>query len=182
MLRGDAIGLRARSEHDAVVLHSQLYDDIVTQARSSPDPWRPIPPDAGWSPFAISEPRPDSALFSVVRLDDQSLVGAASLWGIDLHNRTAHIGVSVLPAHRGLGYASDIVRVVCRFGFAVRGLNRLQIETMADNEPMLRAARGSGFVVEGRLRQSAWVCGAFGDEVVLGLLAGDWVAAGGCPS
>ncbi|MFD3805687.1 hypothetical protein ACFWSF_29960 [Streptomyces sp. NPDC058611] len=39
---------------------------------------------------------------------------------------------------------------------------------------MIRAARSAGFAVEGTLRRSAWVYGAFVDEVVQGLLAEDW--------
>jgi RimJ/RimL family protein N-acetyltransferase len=47
----------------------------------------------------------------------------------------------------------------------------LQVETLADNAAMIRAATRSGFVPEGTLRRAAWVNGDFADEVVLGLLA-----------
>ncbi len=46
--------------------------------------------------------------------------------------------------------------MLCHYGFVVRSLHRLQIETLADNEPMLRAAESNGFVREGVLRSSAW--------------------------
>lgn len=110
----------------------------------------------------------------MVELDSQELVGAAGLWGIDTHNRSAHLGISVLPDFRGRGFGSDIVRVLCEYGFAVRGLQRLQVETMADNAPMIAAAKRGGFTIEGTLRRSAWVYGAFVDEVILGLLAHEW--------
>jgi hypothetical protein len=48
-----------------------------------------------------------------------------------------------------------------RYGFATLGLHRLQLETLADNEPMMRAAIRSGFLVEGTLRRSAWTTGVF---------------------
>ncbi len=57
---------------------------------------------------------------------------------------------------------------------SVRGLHRLQIETLADNTAMITAATRAGFSVEGTLRRSAWVYGAFVDLVVLGLLAEEW--------
>ncbi len=82
------------------------------------------------------------------------MAGEASLWGIDPHNRFAHLGFSLRPAFRGRGLGTDVVRVLCDYGFRVRGLHRLQIETLADNEPVLRAAAASGFVVEGRLRET----------------------------
>jgi RimJ/RimL family protein N-acetyltransferase len=43
---------------------------------------------------------------------------------------------------------------------------------------MIAAATSAGFSVEGRLRHSAWVCGAFADTVILGLLAEEWVRSG----
>ena len=63
------------------------------------------------------------------------------------------------------------------YGFAVRGLHRLQLETLADNTAMIQAATRVGFTQEGVLRRSAWANGGFADEVILGLLAAEWNAA-----
>lgn len=68
-----------------------------------------------------------------------------------------------------------MVRVLREYGFAVRGLQRLQVETLVDNTAMIATVRRSGFTVEGTLRRSAWVYGAFADVVVLGLLVEEWV-------
>jgi RimJ/RimL family protein N-acetyltransferase len=72
------------------------------------------------------------------------------------------------------GLGTDVVRVLCRSGFAIRGLHRLQAETLADNVAMIQAASRAGFRREGTLRRSAWVNGDFADEVILGLLATEW--------
>jgi RimJ/RimL family protein N-acetyltransferase len=64
--------------------------------------------------------------------------------------------------------------VLCHYGFDLRGLHRLQAETLVDNTAMLRSAERVGFVQEGTLRDSAWVSGEFVDQVVLGLLAIEW--------
>ena len=90
------------------------------------------------------------------------------------HNRTAHIGISLRPAFRGLGLCVDVLHALCEYGFAVRALWRLQIETLTDNTPMLAAAARAGFTREGTLRRSAWVYGAYADEAIFGLLADDW--------
>ncbi|MEV4059666.1 GNAT family N-acetyltransferase [Nonomuraea dietziae] len=103
----------------------------------------------------------------------------AALWGIDNHHRSAHIGLGLLPSARGKGYGTEVVAVLCHYGFVVRGLQRLQIETLADNAAMLRSAERNGFVREGALRSSAWVLGEFLDEVLLGLLVQDWKPAFG---
>ncbi len=127
--------------------------------------------------MCIRDEKQDSVPFSVVELESGTLVGSAALWHIDNHNRFAHIGLGLLPSARGRGYGTDVVAVLCHYGFAVRGLRRLQIETLADNAAMLRAAERNGFVREGVLRSSAWVVGEFLDEVLLGLLAEEWKSA-----
>jgi RimJ/RimL family protein N-acetyltransferase len=112
-----------------------------------------------------------------VELAGNELAGDALLWGIDLHNRMAHIGLGLRPAFRGRGLGTDVVRALCEYGFTVRGLHRLQIETLATNAAMIQAAERVGFTREGTLRQAAWVTGAFLDEVILGLLSADWSRA-----
>jgi RimJ/RimL family protein N-acetyltransferase len=182
MLRGELAGLRARQVSDIPVLQAELYDDVATRMRADNRPWRPIPAGSPDSPYAVSGPSDDAAIFSVVRLATDELAGEALLWGIDQHNRGAHIGISLRPAFRSHGLGADVVRVLCYYGFAVRGLHRLQIETLADNAAMIAAATRAGFTREGTLRGASWVDGAFADEAILGLLAADWaVRRGGLP-
>ncbi|SDN41363.1 Acetyltransferase (GNAT) domain-containing protein [Actinacidiphila guanduensis] len=120
------------------------------------------------------EPSDELASFSVVELASQELAGEALLWAIDTHNRTAHIGISLRPSFRGRGLGADVLDTLCAYAFTVRGLHRLQVDTLADNASMLAAAERVGFVREGTLRSAAWVYGGRVDEVVLGLLAQEW--------
>jgi RimJ/RimL family protein N-acetyltransferase len=174
MLKGSKVGLRARHEDDIPILQAELYDDVVNSSRAEGRPWRPITPGSKDSPLVVDDKEQRHVPFSVVELDGGTLVGTASLWSIDNHNRSAHIGLGLLPSSRGKGYGTDVVAVLCHYGFVVRGLQRLQIETLSDNAAMLRSAERNGFVHEGVLRASAWVMGEFLDEVLLGLLVQDW--------
>lgn len=174
MISGNLAGLRARLPEDVAILDAELYNDVPNHARADSRPWQPLPPAGGHSLYEPSGPSEGKAVFSVVDLASGELAGEALLWGIDLHNRCAHLGLSLRPGAKGRGLGADTVRLLCRYGFTVRGLHRLQVETLADNPAMIRAAQSEGFAVEGTLRRSAWVYGAFVDEVVLGLLAEDW--------
>ncbi|WP_399922649.1 GNAT family N-acetyltransferase [Streptomyces kanamyceticus] len=174
MLKGSKIGLRARHEDDIPILRTELYDDVVNSARAEAGPWRPISPGSKDPRLVVDDTAQGSVAFSVVELEGGALAGTATLWGIDNHHRSAHIGLGLLPAVRGKGYGTDVVATLCYYGFVVRGLQRLQIETLADNHAMLRSAERNGFIREGVLRSSAWVLGEFLDEVVLGLLVQDW--------
>ena len=172
MLRGQLVMLRARREDDARVLHAELYEDPGTWVRSDTRPWIPVPFGPG-SPHWPGEDAPsatDAAVFAVTELATGELAGEALLWGIDLHNRSAHLGLSLRPGCRGRGLGADTVRVLCRYGFALRGLHRLQLETLSDNHAMIAAAERAGFTREGRMRNSGWVNGQWADDVVYGLL------------
>jgi RimJ/RimL family protein N-acetyltransferase len=181
MLRGEIIGLRAQQDSDIEVFEAELMNDVETRMRSDSRPWRPVTPGSADSPYrgtAAGADHGETVKFSAVELATGELAGEALLWGIDLHNRNAHIGISLRPAFRGKHLGTDIVRVLCRYGFAVRGLHRLQVDTLADNDAMIGAATRAGFVLEGTLRQFAWVNGSFADEVILSQLATEWRPAG----
>lgn len=177
MIRGEKVGLRAQREDDVPVLHEELYEDVVTRSRGDGRPWRPLPPSR--SPLAVGEPSDEHAFFSIAELASGELAGEAGLWGINTHSRYAHVGLALRPAFRGRGLGTDTVRALCVYGFTVRGLRRLQIETLADNPAMIAAARAAGFRHEGTLRRAAWAYGKEVDEAVFGLLADEWPGAPG---
>jgi|SRR5450756_2350835 len=173
MLRGKLAALRARAIDDVPILHAELYDDVATRVRADARPWVPLPPGPA-SPYWIAgaeSAEADAAIFSVVELATGELAGEALLWGMDLHNRSAHLGISLRPSVRGRGLGVDAARLLCRYGFAIRGLYRLQLETLADNHAMIAVAEKLGFTREGATRGSSWVDGGFADDVIFGLLA-----------
>jgi RimJ/RimL family protein N-acetyltransferase len=177
VLRGSKVGLRAREESDVPLLKTGLYDDVATRVRADSRPWTPVSTTSDAAPYRVGEPAPDAAMFSVVDLaDEERLAGEALLCGIDLHNRSAHLGISILRDSRGRGLGTDVVRVLCSYGFSILGLHRLQIDTLVDNAAMIGAATRLGFTREGVRRDAAWVDGTFVDEVFLGLLADEWAA------
>ena len=184
MLRGELIGLRAQLDSDIEVFETELLTDVETWMRSDNRPWRPVAPGSADSPYrrsASAGGHGEDVKFTVVELATGDLAGEAIVWAIDLHNRSAHLGLSLLPAFRGKHLGTDVVRVLCRYGFAVRGLHRLQVETLADNHAMIAAATRAGFVAEGTRRGTAWVDGSFMDEVILGQLAPEWRPAAPSP-
>jgi RimJ/RimL family protein N-acetyltransferase len=173
-LGGEHVTLRARQPDDVPILQAELYEDILTRSRADSRPWLPIPPDPALSPYAVAGVSDQVAFFSIITVAEHELAGEALLWGIDLHNRLAHLGLALLPSFRGRGWSIEGLQLLCRFGFAVRGLNRLQLETLSDNAAMICAAERVGFRREGVLRQAAWTPGSFADSVVMAMLAAEW--------
>ena len=174
MLHGELIGLRALTDDDIETFETELLNDIETRIRATGRPWLPVAPGAVDSPYRQALDRDAVVRFSVVELASGDLAGECVISGIDLHNRRAEIGLALRPAFRGRHLGTDVVRVLCHYGFSVRGLHRIQITTLADNHAMIAAAVQSGFVLEGTMREVAWLDGAFADGVTLSLLFDEW--------
>lgn len=177
MIRNAKLGLRARHESDVPVLHEELYNDVHTRSRADSRPWQPISPSSSSSPYAVVEPNDGAACFSIVDANTDELVGEAIVWGIDAHNRVAHLGISLRPRFRGKGLSGDVVELLCVYAFRVRGLHRVQLETLVDNGAMIATAERLGFTREGVLRQAVWAGGVRADQLVYGLLSDEWSAA-----
>jgi len=179
MLTGRLVGLREPRREDVEALFEFAVDAehaSLTDAR----PFRPVSLAARQAEYDKRQAEPDltTAFFAIQRLDDPdgAAVGNVGLWQIDLHNRSAHIGISLLPSVRGQGLGRDAIEVICRFGFEIRGLERLSLETLEVNAPMRATATACGFVEEGRLRSAAWHLGRRVDEMLYGLLSDEWQA------
>ena len=173
MLRGERVVLRAIERADVPDLHA-WGRDVESWTRTSEKPWTPktladtqAQYDEGkrWRaddkdvPFAVEA--------------DGRLVGSISLFAIDPFARRAELGITLGPQARGHGLGRDAIGVLLRYAFEHRGLHRVGLEVLADNEPAIRCYRACGFVEEGRIRDEAWVDGRFVDMLRMGVLATD---------
>ena len=90
----------------------------------------------------------------------------------DRHHRRAEIGYDLARDVWGQGLATEALAAVVRFGFAQMQLNRIEAQTIADNEPSVRLLGRLGFAREGTRRQHSWEDdGTFHDGAIYGLLS-----------
>ena len=175
MLNGDKVLLRPLERDDVGVL-AGWAQDYETWPQVNEGPYAPTSVADALRDYDApgSDSRRASATVVPFAIDvDDELVGSIALWGIDLHNRRGHLGIGLGPSHRGKGYGRDAIGVLLRYAFVDRGLHRVQLEVLADNERALRSYRAAGFREDGRLRESAWVMGSLVDEVIMSVLATD---------
>ncbi len=175
MLRGEHVALRPVRRDELPVLYGWDQDaDLV--AMTDADPYRPDTYEDWVKRW--DEPPPGKVAFFGIQegvADDGRLIGRCHLWRIDECNRNAHIGITLgAGTDRGKGLGREALSLLVDYGFRLRGLHRLQLETFAHNPAMRRCAEAVGFTEEGRLRESGWAAGRFGDDVIHGLLAREW--------
>ncbi|MBT2291500.1 GNAT family N-acetyltransferase [Paenibacillus albidus] len=72
------------------------------------------------------------------------------------------------------GYGSDALKALIHYLFETMNLNRVQLDTWSGNVRAIRSYEKCGFVVEGRLRNDAYIDGKYYDTVIMGLLKEDF--------
>lgn len=179
VLRGELVTLRAVEREDIEVLH-RIDSSYETWPEISYTPYAPkslAEVLAAFDGEAESGYRGNDGFVPFAIDVDDVVVGTCCFWGIDLHNRRAHLGIGIGEEHRGRGYGTDATRLMLHYAFVDRGFHRVQLEVLATNDAALRTYQKVGFREDGRMRQAAWVRGAFVDEVYLSVLATEWPGA-----
>ena len=159
------VSLRARTDADLDVLY-RLSADLDTWEEREPSAPAPLTRAA----FDARVPPADGDTVGFVVDVDGAAVGNVSLFGFDSLARHAEAGINLLPEARGRGVGTAALRQLVEFGFVRRNLRRIHLQAISSNTAALRSYEKAGFVVEGRLREHAWVRGGYEDLVLMGIL------------
>lgn len=128
----------------------------------------------------------DTSLLYVIEVEEASLshggastrrvVGTISFRDLDRIARHATVGMLIGDkAYWGRGIGLQVVRQFVRMLFTRFNVNRINIDTFADNVRAIRCYEKAGFVREGLRRQQMWTMNGFRDQVLMGLLREDWL-------
>lgn len=166
--------MRPLGVDDLPVLYD-LASDLSTWSQRNPEPPHPLTYDSYEN--AVRQRLLDESVTEFGIVVDDRLVGRCVLFHDDLLSRSAEVGIGLVSSHRGHGYGTDALRVLCEFAFERRNLRRLQLEVLATNLGAVASYRKVGFVEEGRRREAAWADGRYTDAVIMGVLRRDWRAA-----
>lgn len=112
--------------------------------------------------------------WGIERVDGNAIVGTCTLASIDFVNRRAEVGFALARRYWGLGYVSEALPEILRFGFGEMALHRISADTDPRNHRSIRSLERLGFRREGLLREHYLVHGEPQDAVVYGLLRSDW--------
>ena len=77
------------------------------------------------------------------------------------------------PSHYGKGYMTEALSLFCAWMFAVRPINRVQVNLMKGNAGSRRVAEKCGFVYEGTMRAATFHRGKYHDLELFSLLRED---------
>jgi RimJ/RimL family protein N-acetyltransferase len=164
-LEGAAFVLRPFRVDDFAAARTLEQDEAA--ARWVP----PLPADDGEGVTRFYEEcRRDGALLHLVIADprDGSYLGETML-ALAEHG-VGEVGCCVVPAARGQGIATDVLRSLTHWALAILDLGRVQVFVAPENVAALRLAESAGFEREGVLRSYLVAGGERLDAVVLARL------------
>ncbi|MDZ7729032.1 MAG: GNAT family protein [Dehalococcoidia bacterium] len=132
-LQGRLVRLRALEPEDEPLLYRWINDPQVTETLAARYPMS-HQQERDW--IAASSISHAAAQFGVEALDDGALIGTVRHSAVtEPANREATLGIFIGETERwGQGYGTDAVRTLCRFGFEMMNLHRIQLDVLAGND------------------------------------------------
>ncbi len=112
----------------------------------------------------------DRQSFAIVNKDDKTLLGKISFFDYNNLNRSAEVGLMIDPDEQKNGYGSDAMKILCKFLFRYRGLNKVYAQTSEFNEGSVSLLENLGFKKDGTLRDHRFYNGEFHNDLIYSLL------------
>lgn len=165
MIAGDLVTLRARRADDVPHAARWYADEDTTRWLLDDDEAYVVPAE----PVAFGDVR-----LTVVDTASGTPIGTAGLLDASPEHRRARAFVVVGDAaFRGRGYGTDTTRTLCRFAFGAMNLAKVELEVLAGHAAAIATYQKVGFLREVHRRNAIWLRGAWHDEYLMGLLAGE---------
>jgi len=116
---------------------------------------------------------PNEVNLAICLTETSQHIGNIYLRNIDWISRNAELQIWIgEPVQRSQGYGYAAHNLIQKYAFEELGLRRLYVFILEGN-PSIKLAQKFGFIVEGKLRQHAFVGGEFKDFIVMGLCVDD---------
>lgn len=171
-LRGASVILRPLRKSDAGALGRLLRDRRVT--RTLPPRVRHESGDEFVTRVLREQHDGDGVAFVICPLGSSELIGQIRLMNWSRWEQRAEVGYWIGRSYWGRGYATEAVRLACRFGFRSMGLHRIDASVVEGNAGSMRVLEKAGFRPEGIRRLAARLGRSWAHERVFGLLRGEW--------
>jgi len=168
---GRLVRLRAREPEDEPLLHRWFNDPEVTEYLAIRYPLS----HHGEREFIekTSDVSYQTASFAIETLEG-TMIGGCGLENASPENRRSTLGIAIGDkAHWDGGYGTDAMRVLCRVGFEMLNLHRIELEVYDGNERARHVYEKVGFRLEATRRQAVYKHGRYLDVHLMGLLEGE---------
>ena len=152
-LVGKKVFLRPESSDDIINAHRWFIQSEPQAQCSHPLPFRTA-----------------SEAVEAKKNDDKTPVGRVTFFNYNSLNRSAELGVLIDPDQRQNGFADEALRILIKYLFKYRNINKVYAETAAFNKEATALLESIGFKKDGVLRQHYFFEGEYHDKLAYSLL------------
>ncbi|GAA0773758.1 GNAT family protein [Clostridium subterminale] len=168
--QNDLVRLRAWSEDD---WEWDYYTNFDTSAGRLADYEVDLPPTAlnskKYSERIANLSTNNCRIAFAIDTLDGIHVGRINILLDDDKNGTFGIGLKIDRDHRGKGYGTSAVKLLLKYGFMERRLNKYSVSVLEGNEGSIKMHKKLGCEQEGVLKQNIYTNGRYYDEIYFGL-------------
>ncbi len=143
--------------------HGEALQDVGSHAGAPPGRTEQC---QAWARKQTPETAAAEVFIGVVRLDR-----------IDWTNRNCMVGMDLVPAFRGRGYAQHVYAWLLEYLFAHLNMHMVYLEVLESNVRARRLYERLGFHVDGALREKVFRHGRYEHSILMSLLASEYAAA-----
>ena len=103
-------------------------------------------------------------------------IGTIQLYDFSQQDKSCKLGIRIGDKdYWSRGYGGDSVNTIVEYAFTCLDINRVDLRVYEYNDRAVRCYEKCGFKYEGRTRKSAYIDGAYYDEILMGLLKSDFL-------
>ena len=167
-LVGENVYLSPRSVEDAAQYTEWLNDFETTDYTGRSGKIVTVESEREYLENSINE----EAVFAIVRLEDDKMIGSAGIESIDHLNKIGTLGIFIGDKEsRNKGYGTEVVNMLLEYGFKYLNLNNIKLDLMEFNERALACYKKCGFKEYGRRRKCRFINGKYYDSIEMDILA-----------
>lgn len=174
-LNNERIILREIEEKDWRAVHKYASKQIVSQYQ----PWGPN--SAEESEAFVKQVIVDAEkdlrsrfVFAVILKENARMIGAGELNIRDFSNKAGEIGYIVNPDFWGMGYATEVAKLLIKFGFREFNLHRIYATCDPRNIGSSKVLEKIGMIFEGRMRENLLMKDEWRDSHLYSILDKEW--------
>ena len=101
---------------------------------------------------------------------DGDFVGWINLWGRNPRSGVFNFGIGIFSEFRKMGYASDAIKIILRYGFYELRMQKCNSACCAANKASIKMHKGLGFKEEGLRRREIFTNNQYYDLQLFGML------------
>ena len=172
-MRGKLVTLRPIVKEDSDCYFRWINNKALVLKNAD---YRPISKIEHISWFNSLSLKTNMVIFSIVKNENNKLIGTCSLRNIDLNHKNAELQIRIGEViYHGQGLGSEAVCLLLKHGFSYLNLKRIYLHVFCNNIRAIKAYEKCGFCLEGVLRKAACIEGKFIDVKVMSIINEDYI-------